>query len=256
MAVRAQELREMQQDVRAALKKPPERRSWVMVINVKKCVGCFACTVACEAENYSPPGVSYRVVPEVELGEFPQVSRLFMPTNCMQCDNPPCAPAAPPGAITKRPDGIVVIDYHRFRGREAFDAAAKACPYTALYYDDGTFFTRPGPVFQPYERGRNFEYLARWGRDNGGPPKGSGRKCHFCLHRLEAGMVPNCVTTCVGGAMYFGDRNNHEGLAARLLSTYRSVRMKVGLGTEPRVYYLVDDGYTAESLNTCMACHR
>src|SRR3990172_9202490 len=91
-------------DLRRALKKPVEQRRWVMVINTKRCTGCYACVVACMAENGSPPGVAYRRVGEVESGEYPQVARTFMPTNCMHCENPPCMKAAPAGAITKRPD--------------------------------------------------------------------------------------------------------------------------------------------------------
>jgi len=102
----------MLEDVQQALKKPVDQRSWIMVINTKKCSGCRSCAVACMAENMSPPTVTYRAVPEVEIGEYPQVSRVFMPTNCMHCDNPPCAKAAnaiTPGAINKQPDGIVTI---------------------------------------------------------------------------------------------------------------------------------------------------
>lgn len=259
MTTRGQELRRMQEELKRALKKPVEERSWVMVINPRKCTACFACVVACMAENVSPPGVSYRVVPEVEVGEYPQVSRTFMPTNCMHCDNPPCMKAAnavQPGSITKRPDGIVAINYEKFQGREAFEQAVKACPYTALYFDDGRFWTEGTPALQPYEQVENFEYGKRWGRAAGSPPVGTGRKCHFCLHRLNAGMLPACVTTCDGGVTYFGDLNDPKSLVSELLTTHRSLRLKVGLGTKPRVYYLVDDTQAAENLKACLACHR
>lgn len=85
---RGAELLRMQEDLKRALQKPVEQRKWVMVVNTKKCTGCFACVVACMAENVAGPGVTYRAVPEVEMGEFPYVSRTFMPTNCMQCERP------------------------------------------------------------------------------------------------------------------------------------------------------------------------
>jgi ferredoxin len=54
----------MQADVRRALEKAVEQRRWVMAIDVRKCVGCSACTVACAVENKLPPGMFYRVVEE------------------------------------------------------------------------------------------------------------------------------------------------------------------------------------------------
>ncbi len=254
---RGVELQKMHEDLKKALNKPVEERGWIMVINVKKCIGCNACRVACISENVSPPGVFYRTVPEVEEGEYPKVSRLFMPTQCMQCDKPPCISAAPAGAMTKRQDGIVAINYAKFRGKQAFEKAAKACPYArALYYDDGRFFTRETPSFQPYEKAVSFEYGDKWSRASNGPPVGSARKCHFCLHRLNAGMLPACIGTCVGGACYFGDNNDSASLVSQLLRTYESMRINESSGTEPRVYYLVSDKVVAYNLQTCLACHR
>jgi molybdopterin-containing oxidoreductase family iron-sulfur binding subunit len=69
---------------------------------------------------------------------------------------------------------------------------------------------------------------------------GNARKCQFCIHRLEAGMLPACVTTCIGGATYFGDKNDPDNLVNELLFSSRgSIRLKEELGTDPKVYYLV-----------------
>ncbi len=102
----------MQRDLERALRKPVAQRKWGMVIDTRKCVGCSACTVACVMENKLPPGVVYRPVIDMEVGEYPNVSRKFLPRPCMQCDKPPCVPVCPVGATWKRPDGIVVIDYN------------------------------------------------------------------------------------------------------------------------------------------------
>lgn len=218
-------------DVRRALQKPVSERRWIMVIDPRRCVGCEACVVACKAENVTPPGVSYRTVPEVELGMYPRVNRIFMPTNCMQCDRPPCQKVAPEGAIVKRPDGIVAIDYTKFTSREAFEAARQACPYTALYWDDRTFATAG-----TYETRRLPEYEGTYTRTSGQPPVGSARKCHFCLHRLDAGLLPACVSTCLGGAMHFGDQNDPESLVSELLAPHRVIRLNERAGTEPRLH--------------------
>ena len=259
MGPRGLELLRMQEDLRRALKKPVEQRKWVMVVNTKKCSGCFACVVACMAENVAGPGVTYRTVPEQEMGDYPNVSRIFMPTNCMQCDDPPCVKAAnakSPGAMFKRPDGIVAIDYTKFRGKKVVEAAQKACPYTAIYYDDGKLWTEGTPAPQPYEAAPSSEYSQSWHRTGGEPPSGSGRKCHFCLHRLDAGMIPACVSTCDGGVTYFGDETDPHSLVSEILRKHRGIQFKADQETEPRVYYLADDTEATDNLKTCLACHQ
>lgn len=59
----------MHVELQRALAKPREQRRWVMVIDLRKCVGCHACTIACVAENKLPPGVVYRPVVTEEIGE-------------------------------------------------------------------------------------------------------------------------------------------------------------------------------------------
>ena len=50
----------MQQDMQRALAKPAEKRRWAMLLDVRKCVGCHACSVACASENKLPPKLWYR----------------------------------------------------------------------------------------------------------------------------------------------------------------------------------------------------
>jgi molybdopterin-containing oxidoreductase family iron-sulfur binding subunit len=228
-------------DLQRAVAKPIEQRRWVMVIDTRRCIGCSACNVACVAENNLPPGVTYRTVPEVEDGTYPDVRRVFMPTNCMQCDNAPCIAAANaviPGAMSKRPDGIVEVDYTRMKGRAVFEAARKACPYGfALYYDEGKNHTEGTPAVQPYERRAAVEYGRAWTRRE---TAGATRKCHFCAHRLDAGLLPACVSTCTGLAMHFGDAADPQSLVSEMIAADRGRRLDVENGTEPRVFY-VDD---------------
>jgi len=238
----------MEEDLKRALQKPVEQRSWAMVIDVRRCIGCQACVAACIVENVLPPGVLYRTVPEIEWTPpgLPSVRPIFMPANCMQCAKPPCVAAAnkiAPGSFEQRPDGIVAIHYDKAkaRGKEVFEAAKKACPYTrALYYDDGRYYTSETPGGpQLWETRPSFEYRRRWVRTD---VIGSPRKCHFCLHRLEAGVLPACVTTCVGRAVYIGDLNDPESFVSEILKEQKAnvLRIRERAGTEPRVYYLSD----------------
>ena len=226
----------MQRELQRAMKKPIDQRRWVMVIDLRKCIGCSACTVACIAENHLPPGVVYRPVLEEEIGEYPHVTRRFTPRPCMQCDNPPCVPVCPVKATYKRPDGIVEINYEQCIGCRY---CITACPYSARTFDFGENYSDGTPERQAYETSPAPEYGKNWSRKNGESPVGNVRKCQFCLHRLNAGMLPACVTTCVGVANYFGDANDHDSLVAEMIAKPNMVRLKEEMGTNPKTYYLV-----------------
>lgn len=237
----------MMEDLERALAKPMEQRSWVMVIDLQKCINCKACTVSCNAENNLPPGVVYRPVVEKEIGEFPNVRKRFTPRPCMQCDNPPCTPVCPVSATYKRADGIVAIDYDVCIGCRY---CVTACPYNARTADFGEYYGKDladesnvflGEGATAYETRPNFEYGREWQRNIGSEesPKGNARKCQFCLHRLENHMLPACVTTCLGGATYFGDYNDDKSLVHELVGSSRMMRLNEELGTEPSVFYLV-----------------
>ena len=236
----------MQDELHSAMKKKPSERHWVMVIDLRKCVGCSACTVACIAENKLPPGVVYRPVLENEIGTYPNVARVFMPRPCMQCDNPPCTPVCPVGATYKNEEGVVVIDYDQCIGCRY---CITACPYGARTFDFGKTYTQNTADKAPailgesaaakYEHAVNYEYDEPLARNGESSPVGNVRKCHFCLHRLNAGMLPACTTTCIGRATYFGDANDPNSLVAKLIASPNVMRLKEELGTEPRVHYLV-----------------
>ena len=235
----------MQDELHRALQKKPEDRRWVMVIDLRKCVGCSACTIACIAENKLPPGVVYRPVLEREFGAYPNVSRVFVPRPCMQCDNPPCTKVCPVGATFKNEEGVVVIDYDQCIGCRY---CITACPYGARTFDSGRYYNDGTPdavaallgekAASGYEHAVNYEYSDPRIRQDNSSPIGNVRKCHFCLDRLSAGMLPACTTTCIGRATYFGDANDPTSLVASLIASPNVMRLKEDLGTEPRVYYL------------------
>ena len=74
-----------------------------LIVDVKRCIGCYACVVACKSENHTRPGTSWIRIDVAEKGTFPKVSRTYTPLLCMQCSRTPCAEACPMGAIAMEP---------------------------------------------------------------------------------------------------------------------------------------------------------
>lgn len=237
----------MQADLERALLKPASKRKWAMLVDIRKCTGCHSCSVACKAENKTPQGVNYRWVKEAEDGEFPNVMRIFMPTLCMQCDNAPCIKACTSGAITKREDGIVAVDYSKCVS--CGGQAVSACPYNALSVDKGGYYTDGTPKVMDYEKGPVFEYSSKYTRNASGIPVGSCRKCHYCLHRLESAVLPACVTTCLGGANYFGDINDPQSLVYQKAKELKLYTFMAGEKTSPTTKFVTDN------VELCDKCH-
>ncbi len=225
----------MQNDLSRALTKPVKARKWAMALDVRKCIGCFACTIACKAENVSPPGVVYRRVLDIETGTYPHLKRDFVPVLCNHCENPPCVTACPVKATKKREDGIVDMDYLKCIGCRA---CLNACPYGSRQSDFGKFYTKGTPKLENYETRPAFEFKKEWPRQSGKSPIGNARKCHFCIHRIERGILPACVATCVGKATYFGDKEDPQSLVSELIAKSKTMRLKEELGTKPRIYYV------------------
>ncbi len=197
---------------------------WGMVLDLARCVGCYACSVACKVENGTPPGVWFAPVYEKEVGKYPQVKRMFLPTLCFHCKDAPCLKACPTGAINKRPDGIVLVDQETCCGSRACIAA---CPYGALNFVEdraGEF----GPERLPVEE-------AIYNK----APVGTVQKCTFCAHRIDQGNYePACVQTCPTKCRIFGDLDDPTSEVSRLIRNGNGLQARPEAGTDPSVYYL------------------
>lgn len=183
----------------------PEKR-YAMLVDLRRCIGCQACTVSCHIENAAPLGKFRTIVSqyEVENLETGELAQFMLPRLCNHCNNPPCVPVCPVQATFQREDGIVVVDSDRCVGCAY---CVQACPYDARFINDRTQ---------------------------------TADKCTFCAHRLEAGLLPACVDSCVGGARMIGDLNDSESRISRMAEQYRDQLMVLqpDKNTDPHVFYL------------------
>lgn len=196
---------------------------YAMVIDLNTCVGCNACMAACAMENQTPvwKNVWRTYVHDKEIGVGREVHRRFFPRLCNHCDNPPCVTVCPTGATYKLANGIVKLDEHLCMGCRA---CAMACPYNA-YIEVSYADVRQGQEFY----GANYRRQAP-----------SMDKCNFCEHRLEKGLLPACVETCVGASRLFGDLDNPDDPIAQLIQAGVARPLLPHLGTRPNVFYIDD----------------
>lgn len=195
-----------------------------MAVDLKRCVGCQSCTVACKAENGTPPGVFWTRVISKEEGAYPFAYTVFMPLRCNHCSEPPCVPVCPTGASHKRrKDGIVLVDQDLCVGCHS---CVVACPYQArsIPESDHGYYGREKT---PYEDAT----YRKW-------RPGAAQKCTLCVHRIDKGLSPACIETCPTKALVFGDVNDPASEISRLIASRPHFQPHAELGTDPNVFYL------------------
>ena len=209
---------------------------WGMVVDINRCVGCQTCTIACKHANDTSPGVQWRSVLDVENGTFPDVQREFLVVGCQHCANPPCVPVCPSGATAQRPDGLVTMDYDLCIGCAY---CAVSCPYQA----------RTIVHEQDWYYGKETVQERTVSHDD---RLGVAQKCSFCIERVDEGLelgrvpgldldyTPACAASCVASAITFGDFNDPDSPASRLVADNPSFQMHAELGTDPQIKYLYE----------------
>jgi len=147
-----------------------------LVIEEDACWGCKTCEVACKQEMGSPEGV--QLISVAEDGPWKKDDRMefaYRVNVCRHCEDPPCVEACFEGAITKREDGIVVMDYDRCTGCKA---CMDECPYDAIDFD---------------------------------PSRNVVQKCNLCHHRVDKGLIPACAdNVCLAHCILFGSAGMRE----------------------------------------------
>lgn len=208
----------------AAAEKKAAVARYAMVIDLGRCVGCRGCTVACKSEYHDPLGYWRSCVQQKDRRKYPQTERHFLPVLCNHCANPPCVEVCPVDPIKRtykgieyegkatyqRPDGAVLVDESICVG---CGACIEECPY-------GARFSHP---------------LRKAGAE---PENNTIGKCTYCAHRVDQGVVPSCVNTCLGRARTFGDINDPGSEVSKLLKAHKTQVLLPEEGTDPHTFYI------------------
>ncbi|WP_165046287.1 4Fe-4S dicluster domain-containing protein [Adlercreutzia sp. ZJ138] len=146
-----------------------------LVIDLNRCVGCMSCNAACKTVNNVPIGSFWNKVlrvgptPMYEGAKFPDVEWYYLPLQCQHCENPECVKVCPTGASHVLEDGTVQVDKSKCIGCQF---CIMACPYGVRYLNED---------------------------------EGVVEKCTMCEQQVAQGVLPQCVSQCVGIAKFFGD---------------------------------------------------
>ena len=186
-------------------------KKWNLVIDVASCINCHLCTLSAADEyvgnefpGYTAPmpkhGHRWVDILQKERGQRPMIDLAYLPTMCNHCDDPPCLAAARDGAVTKRADGIVLIDPVRARGQKPI---VDACPYGHVWWNEELQLPQSWP---------------------------------FDAHLLDNGWVhTRGDQACPTGAMRSVKLEDVE--MAQLAATEGLETLHPEFGTQPRVYY-------------------
>ena len=171
-----------------------------MLINTKRCVGCFACRLACQMKNELEPEETFIKYDMLERGTYPSVHAEVVPSQCMHCEDAPCQKVCPTGVVDSTDDGVVLVDPERCIGCKYCMAA---CPYGSRIQIEAT---------------------------------GIIEKCRFCYHDGQVGS-PACVGTCVTGARVFGDLDDPESEISKALAKTNALPIAGDL-TKSKIFYV------------------
>lgn len=201
-----------------------------IVVDTKRCIGCWTCGVACKLENNIPNDVFWNRTltiggdqPNTPAGSYGDCVMSFTPVQCNHCDMPACMASCATGAIYKDEEtGIVMQNLEDCIGCLA---CIESCPYEGV-----RTFLENDPQWMvdfPVGNQKAPEHI-----------KGTVEKCNMCYFRVAEGKVPACVEACPARARHFGDLDDPESEVSKLLAEREYYVLQPEAGTGPNIYYL------------------
>lgn len=158
-----------------------------MLIDTRKCVGCYGCITSCQRQNDLAPTTQFVHFRDIESGKYPYATVEHVPTQCMHCDDAPCVKACPTGATHVVEGGIVRVDQNKCIGCKY---CMVVCPYNAREIIEET---------------------------------GVVDKCRMCAATAkEDEPTCNCVTACLAHARMVGDLDDPNSDISKAIAKYHA----------------------------------